>query len=98
MPDCDGFFNDAGIPFEPPFQDAAVRAVWTADFYDPIYKKWLIRCWFDTTYGAIENGRFDRRTSPDEMKAWLRANKYVSFEQFLETEPYATNQENKPRV
>ena len=96
MPDCDGFFDAENIPFEPQFQDAAVYAVWSADFFDPAYKKWLILCWFDTTYGTWNGNRYDLRNSRSEMSAWLKANGYATFEAFLEDE-HAKNQSKRFR-
>lgn len=83
MTECDGFFDNEGIPFEPPFEDAAVRAVKTADFYDPPYKKWLIICWFDTTYGNWTGNRFDTGDSRVRMAKYLSGTKYTTYEQLL---------------
>lgn len=85
MPDCDGFFGD--LPFRPEFQDEAIRLVRTADFYDPAYKKFLIQCWFDTTYGEWNGSRFDLKTSRDEMAKYLRSTAYRSYEEMLTDSP-----------
>ena len=84
MADCDGFFDGEGIPFEPAFADAAVRAVKVADFHDPAYKKWLIICWFDTTYGNWEGSRFHIRDSRAKMSQYLAQTTFSNFESLLE--------------
>ena len=81
MENCDGFFDNEGIPYLASFQDAAIRAVKTADFYNPPYKKWLILCWFDTTYGEWNGNKFNNTASRAAMSAWLAENKYDNFEQ-----------------
>lgn len=86
MPECDGFFDEAGIPFEPEFEDAAVYAVRSADFYDPVYKKWLILCWFDTTFGQWNGSRFDLKNSRSKMSKFLSSTIYDSFEELIEDE------------
>lgn len=82
MADCDGFFE--GIPFEPEYQDAAVHFVWSADFYDPAYKKWLITCWFDTTYGTWNGNRFDLGASRTEMSRYLASTPYSTYEELID--------------
>lgn len=84
MAECDGFFDEAGIPFEEPYEDAAIRAVYTADFYDPQYKKWLITCWFDTTYGVWDGSRFDLKNSRVQMATFIRQTKYATFEELID--------------
>jgi hypothetical protein len=84
MANCDGFFDAEGIPFEPPYQDAAVYTVWSADFFDPEYKKWLILCWFDTTYGEWQGLRYNLRDSRAQMSAWLERNNIRTFEEGAE--------------
>ncbi len=84
MPECDGWFDAEGIPFEIQYQDAAVYAVWSADFFDPEYKKWLILCWFDTTYGTWEGLRYNVRDSRTQMAAWLTRNNYQNFEEGID--------------
>lgn len=81
---CDGFFEREGIPYSPEFQDAAVYAVYSADFFDPYYKKWLILCWFDETYGEWNGSRYNLKNSRVKMAAWLTLNGYDTFEAFLE--------------
>ena len=83
MAECDGFFDEAGIPFEPEYQDAAVYAVWSADFYDPPYKKWLILCWFDTTYGQWNGNRYDLKNSRVTMADFLSKSKYGTYEELI---------------
>ena len=87
MTECDGFFDNEGIPYEPSFQDAAIYAVRSADFYDPQYKKWLILCWFDTTFGTWNGFRYDLKDSRSQMSRWLTANNYATFEALLEEAP-----------
>lgn len=82
--DCDGFFTELGIPFLEAFADEAVRAVYTADFYDPSYKKWLIICWFDTTYGTWTGSRFALNDSRAKMSEYLAQTTYSSFEELLD--------------
>lgn len=84
MPECDGFFNAEGIPFEASFQDAAVYAVFSADFYDPAYKKWLIQCWFDVTYGEWNGSRYDLKDSRTQMATYIRNTSYATFEALME--------------
>lgn len=83
MPDCDGFFQQEGIPFHPDYQDAAVYAVWSADFHDPGYKKWLIQCWFDTTYGEWDGNRFRLLDSRAKMAENLARTTFSTFEELL---------------
>jgi hypothetical protein len=84
MADCDGFFDNEGIPYKDEFQDAAVRAVLSADFYDPGYKKWLIQCWFDTTYGEWQGSRFDLKDSRDKMSNYLAGQPQSTYEALIE--------------
>ena len=81
--ECDGFFDDLDILFEPSSQDDAVYAVRSADFYDPAYKKFLIQCWFDVTYGTYTGSRFDLKDSRVQMSRFLATTKYVSFEELI---------------
>lgn len=81
--ECDGFFDNEGIPFKPEFEDAAVRAVRAADFYDPQYKKWLIICWYDTTFGEWNGTRFDLKQSRARMADYLRSTDFDTYEQLL---------------
>jgi hypothetical protein len=81
MQECDGFFEDQNIPYESAYEDEAVRAVWVADFYDPAYKKWLILCWFDVTYGEYNGARFDLKDSRVRMSAFLTRSNYATFEE-----------------
>lgn len=83
MAECDGFFDAEGIPFKPEYEDAAVRAVRAADFFDPYYKKWLIICWFDTTFGSWDGTRYDTNNSRSEMARYLTASNYSSYEAML---------------
>jgi hypothetical protein len=83
MKECDGFFDREGIPYREEFQDAAVRAVRAADFYNPPYKKWLILCWFDTCYGIWNGTRFDLRDSRVQMSDYLTKSPYRTFEELL---------------
>lgn len=83
MAECDGFFDAEGIPFESAFEDAAVRAVKVADFHDPEYKKWLILCWFDTTYGQWNGSRFDLNDSRVQMAKYLAGTSYTTYEALL---------------
>jgi hypothetical protein len=84
MENCDGFFENEGIPYEPRFEDAAVRAVLSADFYDPQYKKWLIICWFDTTFGSQQGSRFDLGESRTMMSLYLKNSPYATYEQMID--------------
>lgn len=83
MADCDGFFDNEGIPFTPGFDDAAVRAVRIADFHDPTYKKWLILCWFDTTYGVWDGLKYSLRNSREKMREYLATTEYKTFEELI---------------
>lgn len=83
MADCDGFFEEAGIPFLPQYADAAVRAVRAADFHDAPYKKWLIICWFDTTFGTWTGPRFDANNSRVMMAGYLATTPYTTYEELL---------------
>ena len=83
MENCDGFFEGEGIPYEPEYEDAAVRAVKVADFHDPAYKKWLIICWFDTTYGEWTDATFDMRDARAKMSDYLARTSYSNYEQLL---------------
>jgi len=85
MPNCDGWFDTAGIPFLPEFQDAAIRAVRVADFHDDRYKKWLIFCWFDTTYGTWNGSRFDLNPSRSAAREYLQESGFADFEQMIST-------------
>ena len=84
MPACDGFFEDEGIPYLPEYQDAAVYAAWTADFHSPQYKKWLILCWFDTTYGEWNGPRFSLRDARAKASEYLKQTPYSTFEELLD--------------
>lgn len=86
MSDCDGFFDIEGIPFEPAWEDRAVRAVLQADFYNPPYKKYLIQCWFDTTYGVWNNLHVDLTLARGKMTEYLRASGFTTYEQMIEPE------------
>lgn len=81
MAECDNFFGD--LPFKPEFQDAAVRMVKVADLYDPTYKKWLIMCWFDVTYGEWNGARFDLNDARVQMAKYLSGTKYDTYEELL---------------
>ena len=83
MENCDGFFEAEGIPYLPSFEAAAVRAVRSADFYDPTYKKWLIMCWFDVTYGIWNSSSFDLRDSRAKMSNFLARTPYSTFEELI---------------
>lgn len=89
MAECDGFFDAEGIPFKPEYADAAVRAVRAADFYDPTYKKWLIICWFDVTYGDWEGDRFDLHDARVQMAKYLSGTRYSTYEALLADPPEA---------
>jgi len=84
---CDDFFEEAGILFNPDNQDDAVWAVWSADFYDPEYKKELILCWFDTTFGEWNGNRFNLRDSRARMSLFLNKGAYDTFEELLADTP-----------
>ena len=82
MPECEGFFGD--IPFEEYYQEEAVYLVLSADFYDPKYKKWLIQCWFDTTYGSLYATRFNLNDSRVRMAAWIRTTSHRTYEDLID--------------
>ena len=87
MSNCDNFFRDLGIGFTPDLQDTAVYAVRRQPGYDRSYKKWLILCWFDTTYGHWNGSRFDMGVSRSLMSDFLKHTGYDSFETFLDDTP-----------
>lgn len=86
--ECDDFFSEASVPFDPAYQDEAVSAVYHADFYDPPYKKWLIICWFQTTYQEWNGTAFNTRPASQAMSSYLKTKKRATFEDILnDTEP-----------
>lgn len=89
MAQCDGFFDAEGIPFLEGWENRAVRAVLTADFYDPPYKKFLITCWFETTYGVWNGPTFDRTRASDQMREFLATSPFRNYEDMI-VSPEAT--------
>lgn len=83
MADCDGFFDERGIGYGEEWEDAAVYAVRSADFYDPAYKKWLIICWYDTSYGQWNGSRFNLKDSRAKMSHYLGTTSYNTFEELI---------------
>lgn len=81
---CDDFFEQLGIPYEPNSQDEAVRAVLSADFYDPAQKKWLISCWFQETFGSWTTTGYDTVPASAAMSAFLIFSDYDSYEDMIE--------------
>lgn len=84
MPECDGFFDERGIGFTDQFEDAAVRAVLSADFYDPVEKKQLILCWYDTAYGQWTGLRFDLNDSRARMSNYIKNSPHRTFEALID--------------
>jgi hypothetical protein len=84
MNECDDFFSNLGIPFAEDAEDAAIAAVRQADFYDPNYKKWLIICWYDTTFGEWQGSRYVLLDSRVRMSSYLSKTPYRTFEDLLE--------------
>lgn len=84
MENCDGFFEALGIPYLPSFEAAAVYAVRSSDIADRDYKKWLILCWFDTTFGTYSGARFFLNDSREQMSAFLKESGYNTFEDLLD--------------
>lgn len=80
---CDGYYESAGIPYEPAYADNAVY--WTRS--DPNLgwgeKKQLIICWFDTTYGEWNGSRYDMKDSRAQMSIFLKSTKYATFEELI---------------
>lgn len=94
MNDCDGWFDERGIPYESSFEDAAVSEVYSWDHYDPAYKKWLIQCWFDTTYGQWNGSRFDLKESRQMMALYIRNSPYATFEELIDSNQEEPNDRN----
>jgi hypothetical protein len=84
MPNCDGYFDTHGIQFEPEYQDIAVRQVRADPDLDLTYKKWMILCWFDTTYGQWQGPHFRQYRARAIMTEYLFNSKYATFEQMLD--------------
>ena len=87
MPECDGFFDNMGIPFEEGYQDDAVRAVMIQGDLSPSDKKNLIICWFDVTNGYWEGNRFHLGESRAKMAEYLATTPYRTYEEFLAVNP-----------
>lgn len=81
---CDEYFERESIPYEPAYADAAVYNVRSNPDLDPFYKKELIICWFDTTYGEWNGSRYDLKDSRAMMSKFLQGTKYSTFEKLLE--------------
>ena len=84
MSECDGWFDERGITFTIGNDDVAVRAVLSWDHFDPPYKKWLIMCWFDTTYGSWNGSRYDLKDSRVQMAKYLNSTKFPTYEKLIE--------------
>lgn len=84
MPQCDGFFEENGIPYLDSFADEAVHAVWRTFYRDRVYAKFLIMCWYDTTYLNIPGTEERRPESRTQMSRYLETTPFRSFEDLLE--------------
>lgn len=87
MPECDGFFDRLGIAFDPAEEDAAVHAAWSEIYRDRDYSKFLIQCWFDTTYPPEMPQTESRPYSRTRMSLYLKSTPYATFEELLEVQP-----------
>lgn len=87
MPECDGFFDQNNIPFEPGNEDFAVHTAWVMWYTDPHYAKFLIQCWFDTTYRGQRPQEEQRPLARTKMAEYLAASPWKSFEELLERTP-----------
>lgn len=81
---CDEYFERESIPYEPAYEDAAVYNVRSNPDLDPQYKKELIICWFDTTYGEWNGSRYNLNDSRAQMSKFLKSTKYATFEELIQ--------------
>lgn len=97
MTECDGFFDQNNIPFEAGFEDLAVHIAWRLWYSDPHYAKFLIQCWFDTTYRGQRPVEEQRPLARTKMSEYLKTTPFRSYEELLEAQEdwrHADNQGN----
>jgi len=87
MPECDGFFNQNNVPFQPEAEDQAVHVAWRLWYSDPHYAKFLIQCWFDTTYRDQRPTEQHRSYARTRMSLYLKSTPYATFEELLTVQP-----------
>lgn len=86
--ECDGYFDGTGIEFHPNYEDQMVYYVWSDPNEGYDYKKWLILCWFDTTFGQWNGFRYDLKNSRVKMSQFLTNSRYATFEEIFEAKEF----------
>lgn len=84
MTECDGFFDQAQIPFDPAFEDEAIYWARSDPHLTREEKKFYIQCWYDVTFGQWNGSRFDMKESRAMMASFIRKTEYATFEALID--------------